>query len=120
MDYHHKYLKYKNKYLQYKQNNDHLSRITKTEKIYQKMESLNTKLKNEIISVPLVNEIIEFFQQCQNSDYNVETMHMLEDDLMRKYIGDISGGKITSLDLIQKIATQIHKLIELDYMKWYA
>lgn len=124
MDYHHKYIKYKNKYLKYKKtqkhiSDDNLSRITKTDKMYSQLDNLNTKLNHEVISISLVEEIISFFKQYQNSDYDVSEMHKLEDNLMKKYISDISYGKITNLDIIQKIAAQIHKLNELDYLKWY-
>lgn len=111
MDYHLKYKKYKYKYFQLKRmNDDHKYDF------YDEYEKIREKIKKEIITESIVKEIIDLFR----NDYDIEIGHMLEDDLMTKFIIDVAEGKIKDINTIQIIASLIKEITDMGKTKWYA
>jgi hypothetical protein len=115
MNYYYKYKKYKSKYL--------IQKGAAKDIDYQYDEKLNQyikRLNSEVITSQLVNEIIDFFKIASIKSYNVEMMHILEDQLSAQFIYNISNRQLTDMAIIIEIATLITQLNETDYLKWYA
>ncbi len=115
MDYYYKYKKYKSKYLSQKG-----AAKTVDQQYEDKLILYTRRINNEIITLQLANDVTNFFEMSTTKSYDPENMHILEDKLLNRFISDIADKKIVDISVIQNIAAVIKKLVEKNYLKWYA
>lgn len=72
---------------------------------------------NGVINIDIVNQIYNSLNK--NKDTDIETQHELEDNLMSKFIKNITENNIP-FHLIKGIASSIKKINDLNLAKWYA
>ena len=122
MDYRYKYKKYKHKYLkQIGSANDLVTLKRGSDHWEDLIDTFLQRLEKENINRSLVEDIFDFFEKSlkDRNEYDMEQMHMLEDDLAVKFIKNVAEKTIIDIDSIQNIASLIKKINDLDAPKWY-
>lgn len=114
MNFHYKYIKYKKKYLSQKGSAKSID-VAYQDKLNTFLDTVST----QVLTIELVNSIVNFFKTAAENSYNIEKMHILEDALSKKFVSDYALKNISGKDA-DNISMSIKKLNDIDYLKWYS
>ena len=89
---------------------------------YDSLDELYRLLKKKPVSIDVYQKIFFFYKKTVYKDKlgDSESLHMLEDYMMNRFIADVSTKKITNVSTIQSIATIIRKINNMKLTRWYA
>ena len=113
VDYKYKYHKYLTRYL------SRITASTAAMTIQQQLNEFMDRIKLEVLTPVLVEQIADFFELAVKWSYDVEQMHILEDTLMMRFVEDVAENQYDS-DTARAVAKGIKGINDKGYLKWYS
>lgn len=113
VDYKYKYHKYLTRYL---------SRITAASAgtvIQQQLLEFKDRIKLEVLTPVLVEQVADFFELAVKWSYDTEQMHILEDTLMMRFVEDVADDQYDS-ETARAVAKGIKGINDKGYHKWFS
>lgn len=114
-------MSYRYKYQKYRSKCNHQVGAAGTDAKYAaQLSGYLKQLETTQLTIPFIEELQHFFQESTQKSYDVERMHMLEDQLAKTFIQNIVNGSFDNVDQIQSLARLIYAINAVDYYKWYS